>query len=84
MSGAPGGGGSSFKLSDRLSNEHRACLLRAARTQLLKLKDEHDALMSISGDGPAAQAAADSAALDLHCLQAAVAWLWRDQLAGDG
>lgn len=67
---------------DKLTNEQRACLLRAARAQLLKLQDEFNRLNQLAGDGNSA--AADSAALELNCLQRAIAWLWRDQSAGDG
>lgn len=82
MSASSGGGGP-FKMVDRLTNEHRACLLRAARTHLLKLADDHDRLLRIAGDDAGGIAAADSALIELHCLQHAVAWLWRDQLADD-
>lgn len=82
MSAGSGGVGP-FKLSDRLTNEHRACLLRAARNQLLKLADDHDRLVRLAGDDVGGMAAADSASIELHCLQQAVAWLWRDQLAND-
>lgn len=67
----------------RLHNDERACLLRAARQQLVRLKDEHDKLQEMARD-EGSQAAADSAAVEIHCLQRGVAWLWRDQLAGDG
>jgi hypothetical protein len=65
--------------ANRLTNDERACLLRAARKQLLVLQDEFNRLCHLSGT-----AAADSAALELGCLQRAVAWLWRDQRPGDG
>jgi hypothetical protein len=68
-----------FTADNRLSNEERACLLRAARKQLLVLQDEFNRLSHLPGT-----AAADSSAMELGCLQRAVAWLWRDQRAGDG
>lgn len=69
---------------ERLGNTERACLLRAARHHLLSLKDEHDKLESMAATSTDARAAADSSAMELGCLQRAVTWLWRDQLADDG
>lgn len=66
---------------DRLTDDQRSCLLRAARKQLLALEDEYNRLVHIAND--AASPAADSAALELRCVQAGVAWLWRDQVPGD-
>lgn len=67
---------------EKLSSDERACLLRAARKQLLALEDEFNRLQHMAGDG--AKAAAGSAALELHCLKRSIAWLWRDQTPGDG
>lgn len=67
---------------DRLGRDERACLLRAARLQLLALEDQFNRLQHLAGD-EGSQAAADSAALELHCLQRAIAWVWRDQLPAD-
>lgn len=67
-----------------LGNAERACLLRAARIQLVALKDQHDKLEAMAATSTDAQAAASSSALELGCLQRAVTWLWRDQLAADG
>lgn len=67
---------------DRMSSDQRACLLRAARKQILALEDEYNRLVHIAND--TGSPAADSAALELRCVQGAVAWLWRDQLPGDG
>lgn len=66
----------------RMTNDARACLLRAARQQLLRLKDEHDQLQEMAVND-ATQCAADEAAMEIACLQRGVAWLWRDQLADD-
>jgi hypothetical protein len=67
---------------DRMPNDCRACLLRAARHELLTLKNEHNRLQEMAVDA-STQAAADDTALEIGCLQRAVSWLWRDQLADD-
>lgn len=67
---------------EKLGNDERACLLRAARKQLIALQDEFNRLEGMGGEG--AKAAAGSAALELHCLKRAITWLWRDQTPGDG
>lgn len=65
-----------------MANSDRAALLRAARQQLLKLKDEHDQLLEMAVND-ATQCAADDAATEIAALQRGVAWLWRDQMASD-
>lgn len=72
-----------FSADNRLGNVERACLLRAARVQLLVLKDQHDKLEQMAATSNDSRAAADSAAMELGCLQKAITWLWRDQLVGD-
>lgn len=62
---------------DRLTMEQRSCLLRAARTQLLVLKDEHSRLTGMD-----ATSASDSALVEVRCLEGAISWLWRDQARG--
>ena len=59
-----------------LDEDARNCLLRAARAHLLKLKDDYNRLEQMAVN-PIAIAAAESAAVDLACLQRAIAWLWR-------
>lgn len=66
----------------RMANSDRAAVLRAARTALLKLKDDHERLQEMSVNAET-QAAADDAAIEIASLQRAVAWLWRDQMASD-
>lgn len=68
--------------ADRLTGIERACLLRAARIQLLELQDQFNRLNHLAGDVD--NAAADSAAVEVACLQRAISWLWRDHRAGDG
>lgn len=70
-----------FGTPDRLGTDERSCLLRAARKQLLALEDEFNRLQHLSGGEDSG--AADSAAMELSCLQRAVAWLWRDHLPID-
>lgn len=53
----------------------RSCLLRAARRELSRLKDEHDHLQSIQGAAEAAQ----SVDAEVDCLLRATSWLWRYQ-----
>lgn len=67
---------------ERLCNTDRAALLRAARAELIKLKDQYDRLTMMAVD-PSSSAGADSASLEIACLQRGIAWLWRDQLADD-
>jgi hypothetical protein len=66
----------------RMLNTDRACLLRAARMALLKLKSEHERLTEMAVNVET-QVAADDTALEIASLQRAVAWLWRDQMASD-
>lgn len=66
---------------DRLTMDERSCLLRAARKQLLALEDEYNRLVHLGGD--TTNPAADSAAMELRCVERGVAWLWRDHLPGD-
>ncbi len=63
-----------------LSDEDRMALLRAARAHLIKLLDDARRLEDLAQSSTMAQAASDSAAVELACLQRAIAWLWRTQL----
>lgn len=70
--------GNEFKRDhERLVTAERSCLLRAARNELLRLQSEHDRLTIIS------YAAACDVALEVRCLEKAIAWLWREQLGSD-
>lgn len=64
---------------DRLGDDERMCLLRAARAHLIKLLDDHHRLELLAATSSPAAAAADSAAVDVGCLQRGIAWLWRTQ-----
>jgi hypothetical protein len=44
---------------------------------MLKLLDDYSRLEALAKTSQGAQAAADSAAMELACLQRAVTWLWR-------
>lgn len=61
----------------RLTITERTCLLRAARIELLRLKDEFYRLQ----DMQAAEGALQSAAADVQCLSLAIEWIWRDGIA---
>lgn len=60
---------------DPLPADSRACLLRAARKQLLDLQDELKRLEEL----PAKYAQAPRAATqqEVDCLAIGIAWLWR-------
>ena len=62
---------------DPVDDQERRCLLRAARAHMLKLLDDYSRLEALAKTSQGAQAAADSAAMELACLQRAVTWLWR-------
>lgn len=60
-------------------DQERRCLLRAARAHMLKLLDDYNRLEGLASTSTMAQAAADSAAQELACLQRGITWLWRTQ-----
>jgi hypothetical protein len=63
-----------------LTAEQKACLLRAARTELRKLQAELYRLKSINtryAGGPIAATEAE-----IECLSAAVSWLWNHKGGG--
>lgn len=69
-------------MSSTLTVEERACLLRAARAHILKLRDEFHRLEEMAGGGNAdAQAPMHCAVTELACVQRAVAKLWQEQLS---
>lgn len=63
---------------DPLDVEQRSCLLRAARRGLLAMEDELERHRHL--DSRYAQAVIDATQMELDCLQAAIAWLWRQNL----
>lgn len=56
----------------RLTDRERTCLLRAARIELLRLKDEFYRLQ----DMQASDAVIGCAAEEVQCLSLAIEWLW--------
>lgn len=69
-------------MSSTLTVEERACLLRAARAHILKLRDEYHRFEEMAGSGHAdAQAPMHSAVTELACTQRAVSKLWQEQMA---
>jgi len=64
---------------DRLSTEQRGCLLRAARASLLILENELERFRNL--DSRYIQAALDSTQAEIDCLEAGMAWIWRQPVA---
>lgn len=65
-------------LEDPLHVEWRSCLLRAARRALMAMEDELERHRHL--DSRYAQAVIDATQMELDCLQAGIAWLWRQAL----
>jgi hypothetical protein len=57
-----------------LSDHERTCLLRAARIELMRLKDEFYRLQ----DMQASKSVLESAGADVQCLSLAIEWLWHE------
>lgn len=64
---------------DPLQMEQRSCLLRAARRGLLALESELERHHHL--DSRYAQAVIDATQMEMDCLQAGIAWLWRHPVA---
>jgi hypothetical protein len=64
---------------DKLSVEWRSCLLRAGRYRLLALEGELERHRNL--DSRYAQAVIDATVMEMDCLQAGIAWLWRHPVA---
>lgn len=60
---------------DPLPPEQRSCLLRAARRGLLALEDELERHRHL--DPRYAGAVVEATQMEMDCLQAGIAWLWR-------
>lgn len=61
----------------RLTDSERTCLLRAARIELMRLKDEFYRLEVMQ----ASQPVLESAAADVNCLSHGIEWLWHEGIA---
>lgn len=62
---------------ERLTDHERTCLLRAARIELMRLKDEFYRLEVMQ----TSQAVLESAAADVDCLSHGIEWLWHEGIA---
>lgn len=62
---------------ERLTSRERTCLLRAARIELLRLKDEFYRLEGMQ----TSKAVLESAAAEVQCLSHGIEWLWHDGIA---
>lgn len=60
---------------DQLRVEWRSCLLRAARYRLLAMEGELERHRHL--DSRYAAAVIDATQMEMDCLQAGIAWLWR-------
>jgi len=60
---------------DKLHVEWRSCLLRAARFRLLAMEGELERHRHL--DSRYAAAVIDATQMEMDCLQAGIAWLWR-------
>lgn len=64
-----------------LTDEERACLLRAARVRLAQLNEELTTLLALRGPEKLVKSARD----EILCVSSAIRWLWRDGARpGDG
>lgn len=61
---------------DPLPVEQRSCLLRAGRRQLLELEKELERHKHL--DARYGAAVVDATQAEMDCLQAGIAWLWRN------
>lgn len=64
---------------DPLQVEWRSCLLRGARYRLLAMESELERHRHL--DSRYAQAVIDATQMEMDCLQAGIAWLWRHPVA---
>ncbi len=60
---------------DPLTVEARACLLRGARFRLVAMEGELERHRNL--DSRYAQAVIEATQMEMDCLQAGIAWLWR-------
>jgi len=65
---------------DTLTDEAKACLLRAARAELKRLQAEGYRLAQLSTRYAAGPIAANAAEID--CLSAGISWLWNHKGSG--